>query len=218
MQDPCAVVLPTVAAVLALLSLGMLLRVVRRRRVRRVGPGSRRSSARDRPLAEVRAFVENRLPTMPELTTADAWRSEADRLREPTSWRRSSSAARRHRWHDAETQVEWLDTIEGGPGYRIKKLRYEALPGLWVPALLYEPTELDGKVPVVLNVNGHDAERQGGRLQAGPLHQPGEAGDARPERRVVRHGPAPHAGEPARPDQRHRPLRHERDRHPLPRT
>ena len=42
-----------------------------------------------------------------------------------------------------------LETIDGGPGYRIKKLRYEALPGLWVPALLYEPTQLDGKVPVV---------------------------------------------------------------------
>jgi len=25
-----------------------------------------------------------------------------------------------------------------------------------VPALLYEPTNLSGRVPVVLNVNGHD--------------------------------------------------------------
>jgi len=30
---------------------------------------------------------------------------------------------------------------------RFKKLRYEALPGLWIPALLYEPTQLTGKVP-----------------------------------------------------------------------
>ena len=59
------------------------------------------------------------------------------------------------RWRDAETKVEWLDTIEGGPGYRIRKLRYEALPGLWIPALLYEPENLTGKVPAVLNVNGH---------------------------------------------------------------
>ena len=54
--------------------------------------------------------------------------------------------------------VVWLDTLEGGPGYRIKKLRYEALPGLWVPALLYEPETLEGKVPAVLNVNGHDSK------------------------------------------------------------
>ena len=52
--------------------------------------------------------------------------------------------------------MEWQETIPGGDGYRIKKLRYEALPGMWVPALLYEPEKLSGKVPVVLNVNGHD--------------------------------------------------------------
>ena len=52
--------------------------------------------------------------------------------------------------------MEWLDTIPGGDGYHIKKLRYEALPGMWIPALLYEPDKLTGKVPVVMNVNGHD--------------------------------------------------------------
>ena len=55
-------------------------------------------------------------------------------------------------------RIEWLDTIPGGPGYHIKKLRYEALPGLWIPALLYEPDQLKGRVPVVLNVNGHDSK------------------------------------------------------------
>src|SRR6185437_6311588 len=62
------------------------------------------------------------------------------------------------KWRDAETQVVWLDTIEGGPGYRIKKLRYEALPGLWIPALLYVPEEVRGRVPVMLAVNGHDGK------------------------------------------------------------
>jgi dienelactone hydrolase len=59
-------------------------------------------------------------------------------------------------WRDSRRRVEWLDTMEGGPGYRIRKLRYEALPGLWIPALLYEPEALAGRVPAVLNVNGHD--------------------------------------------------------------
>jgi hypothetical protein len=53
---------------------------------------------------------------------------------------------------------EFLQRIDGGPGYHIRKLRFEALPGLWIPALLYEPDRLDGRVPVVLNVNGHDAK------------------------------------------------------------
>jgi hypothetical protein len=59
-------------------------------------------------------------------------------------------------WRDADCRVEWLDTIEGGQGYSIRKLRYEALPGLWIPALLYEPTTLEGRVPAMMAVNGHD--------------------------------------------------------------
>jgi len=30
------------------------------------------------------------------------------------------------------------------------------VPGLWIPALLYEPAKLTGKVPVILNTNGHE--------------------------------------------------------------
>src|SRR5260221_4415351 len=59
-------------------------------------------------------------------------------------------------WRDAKLGVQYFDTIAGGPGYKIQKLRYEALPGLWIPALLYLPEKLDGKVPVALHVNGHD--------------------------------------------------------------
>ena len=62
------------------------------------------------------------------------------------------------KWREAPTRVEWQETIPGGPGYRIKKLRYEAVPGFWVPALLYEPEKLEGKVPAVLNFDGHDPE------------------------------------------------------------
>ena len=58
-------------------------------------------------------------------------------------------------WRRTPLRVEWLTTIPGGPGYRIKKLRYQALPGLMIPALLYEPEKLAGRVPVVMNVNGH---------------------------------------------------------------
>ena len=66
-------------------------------------------------------------------------------------------------WRKHETRARWLEdqTIErgageSGAGYRIRKLRYEPFPGLWIPALLYEPTELSGSVPVVLNVHGHE--------------------------------------------------------------
>ena len=108
------------------------------------------------PLMEVQVYCENRVPQMPKVETVDQWTAEAERLRkavlEQVVYRGEAA-----RWRDAETKVEWLDTIEGGPGYRIKKLRYEALPGMWIPALLYEPEKLEGKVPGVLNVNGHTA-------------------------------------------------------------
>lgn len=58
-------------------------------------------------------------------------------------------------WRYGTPQIEWTDTIETDQGYRIRKLRYQALPGLTIPALLYEPDNLSKNVPAVLNVNGH---------------------------------------------------------------
>ena len=40
-------------------------------------------------------------------------------------------------------------------GYRIEKLYYESLPGLYVPANLYIPEGVKGKVPAILYVCGH---------------------------------------------------------------
>lgn len=100
-------------------------------------------------------WVDARVPRMPEVKSVADWESHANRMRrdalEQVIFRGEAA-----RWRSAKTGVVWLETIEGGPGYRIKKLRFEALPGLWIPALLYEPQKLEGKVPAVLNVNGHD--------------------------------------------------------------
>ena len=105
-------------------------------------------------LAEVQAFAESRVPTVPAAKSAEEWQALADRWRADTLALvyRGEAAA----WRDAPCKVEWQDTIDGGPGYRIKKVRFEAVPGCWVPALLYEPNELKGKMPVALNVQGHD--------------------------------------------------------------
>lgn len=104
---------------------------------------------------EAQAYAAARVPRLPEVKTAAEWQREATRIRQAVLDRvifRGEAAS----WRDAETKVEWLETIAGGPGYRIKKLRYEALPGMWIPALLYEPEKLAGKLPVMLSVNGHD--------------------------------------------------------------
>jgi hypothetical protein len=106
-------------------------------------------------LAEVQEYTEARVPPMPAVKTLAEWEEYANRTRRETLARvvyRGEAA----RWRDAPCRVEWLDAIEGGPGYSIKKLRYEAVPGLWVPALLYEPEKLSEKTPVMMAVNGHD--------------------------------------------------------------
>ncbi len=106
--------------------------------------------------AQTNAFVRARIAQLKLAPSAQAWQAEAARIRQrvldevvfrgvPQSWRRPKPA------------VVWGDEIKTDHGYKIRKLRVEALPGLWVPALLYEPTNLTGKTPAILNVNGHAA-------------------------------------------------------------
>jgi dienelactone hydrolase len=106
-------------------------------------------------LGELQDFLEARLPSLPKARTPGQWEKAARKLREDVLAKavfRGEAA----RWRAAKGKVEWKETVAGGPGYRIRKLRYEGLPGLWIPALLYEPETLKGKVPVGLAVNGHD--------------------------------------------------------------
>ena len=108
----------------------------------------------DWAIEEVRVFNETRVPDMPRVRTAAEWQAKADQMRRDVLDKvvfRGGAA----KWRNTKLKVEWMETIEGLPGYRIRKLRFECLPGWWIPALLYEPLVLKGKVPVVMNVNGH---------------------------------------------------------------
>jgi len=112
------------------------------------------------PQREVEAFCEARVLRLPaadapERKSPEAWQKYMESIRQSVLERvvfRGEAAA----WRDFQGKFEWLDTIDGGEGYTIKKLRYEVVPGLWIPGLLYEPAKLEGKAPVFLNVNGHD--------------------------------------------------------------
>lgn len=113
--------------------------------------------AEGQTFTECRAFIQRRIPALNPPDTAADWDREAAALRTrmldevvfrgvPASWR------------STETPVVWGDVHESGPGYRIRTLRFEAVPGLWVPAALYEPVDIGEKLPGVLNVNGHLGE------------------------------------------------------------
>jgi hypothetical protein len=108
-------------------------------------------------LKQVQNFCERRVPRMPEVSTAAEWEQIAADLRERTL-RDVVLRGEAAKWAAAETTVEWFDVIDAAPEYRIRKLRFEAVPGMFIPALLYEPKQLDGKVPVALHVNGHDSK------------------------------------------------------------
>lgn len=108
-----------------------------------------------KPMEEIQDFIEPRVPTVLEVKSAAEWRSlDADlrrRVLDDVFYRGEAKA-----WSRTPLRLEWAGDIPGGPGYSIRKLRYEAVPGLWIPALLYVPEKLSGKVPVHLAVNGHD--------------------------------------------------------------
>ncbi len=104
---------------------------------------------------EVIEYCDARIPAVPVMRDAKAWRAFADKTRADVLAHvvfRGEAA----KWRDHKVKVERLGTLPSGAGYKLTKLRYEALPGFWVPALLYEPETLAGRVPVVLNVNGHE--------------------------------------------------------------
>ncbi len=111
--------------------------------------------ARNQPEIEAKVFTSSRVPAVRMPMSKGEWEEIAEdtrrRVLEEVVFRGEARA-----WRDGRTRVEWLESVGGGPGYRIRKLRYEAIPGLWIPALLYEPEGLAGKAPVVINVNGHD--------------------------------------------------------------
>lgn len=94
------------------------------------------------------------IPRFKAPTDATAWRKRIPKLRR-AALRQVYLKGWPAKWIDGGPRVVWGKTRRPHPSYRIRKLRYEAVPGYWIPALLYEPAKLRAKAPVVLNPNGH---------------------------------------------------------------
>lgn len=104
---------------------------------------------------ELQAFVRSRIAPLPKADSADGWQAQAAAIRKSVLENvvfRGEAAE----WRDRPLHIQLMEVSEGGPGYQIQKLRLEVLPGMWIPAILYLPEDLQGKAPVFLNVNGHD--------------------------------------------------------------
>jgi len=107
-------------------------------------------------MVEAQIYLASRVKPMPPVRDRGEWEKYAADLRgqilDNVVFRGEAA-----QWRNLPVKVEWLDTIPAS-GYRLRKFRYQVLPGLWLPALLYEPAGLNGRVPVVINVNGHEGE------------------------------------------------------------
>ena len=105
-------------------------------------------------LLQMKSFILSRVASPPVPTSAAQWTEESQRLR-----RHLLQDVVFHgwppEWVNSPSKFEDVGTIETHQGYRLRKLRYEVVPGLQSVAILYEPEKLQGKVPAILNVNGH---------------------------------------------------------------
>ena len=102
---------------------------------------------------QLRDYIVRRVGSPPPVSDSGQWTKEARQLRKHLlqnvvfhGWPEE--------WVASPPKFEEVGVLPGN-GYRIRKLRYEIVPGFQGVALLYEPQNLRGKVPAVLNVNGH---------------------------------------------------------------
>ncbi len=99
-------------------------------------------------------YLMDRVPASPSPASAHEWSSDANAVRKRVlstilrGWPRE--------WLEHPLVVEDRGFVpDGGHGYRIRKLRFEVIPGFRIPALLYEPEVAQRPAPAILNVNGH---------------------------------------------------------------
>jgi len=91
--------------------------------------------APNQPLIEVQVYTAAHVKSMPSVGSVAQWEQVSDQIRNDVLDRVVLQGEAKN-WLTAKTRIEWQDTLTG-PGYRVRKLRYEAIPGLWIPALLY---------------------------------------------------------------------------------
>jgi dienelactone hydrolase len=103
---------------------------------------------------QLQQYLIKRVPRLAVPATGEEWKAEGARIRKRLfentifhGWPRA--------WVEAPPKFEDLGVFATGKGYRMRKLRYEIVPGFHSVAILYEPESVHGKAPGVVNVNGH---------------------------------------------------------------
>jgi cephalosporin-C deacetylase-like acetyl esterase len=105
---------------------------------------------------QLRQYLLGRIAEPPAPKSAAAWTADGKQIRAELLRRIFHSWPQE--WIDGSPKFEEVGVIETGKGYRIRKYRYEVVPGYYASALLYEPEKVAGRVPGILNVMGHVLE------------------------------------------------------------
>ncbi|MHB8218215.1 MAG: alpha/beta hydrolase family protein [Candidatus Sulfotelmatobacter sp.] len=105
---------------------------------------------------QMEQFLSHRITALPSPKSASDWAEQEQRLRKHVL-----DDIAFHGWPDEWVQsspnFQEAGVIESGNGYRVRKFRYEIVPGFAATAILYEPEKTNGRVPAILNVIGHEA-------------------------------------------------------------
>jgi dienelactone hydrolase len=106
---------------------------------------------------QLEQYLMARLPPLPQPSAPQQWTAEEAKQRA-----RILHDVAFHgwppEWVDSAPHFEQVGVIKSSDGYRIRKLRYEIVPGFMSTALLYEPEKNSGRVPAILNLIGHEPE------------------------------------------------------------
>jgi len=115
----------------------------------------------ENPNRPLEAFLDSMIPFFKAPVNAMAWKREIPKLQHE-ALKKVYLRGIPERVIKAKPRVVWGEVINPDPCYRIRKLRFEAYPRYWIPALIYEPVRVEGRVPVVLCPNGHN---RGGKAE-----------------------------------------------------
>ena len=104
---------------------------------------------------QVQKYLMKGIPKPLVPGTAEQWNLEKGRLRNHIlkdvayhGWPQE--------WINSAPRFEQTEVIETSHGYRVRKYRYEIVPGFESTAILYEPAHLGGRAPAILNFTGHE--------------------------------------------------------------
>jgi dienelactone hydrolase len=103
---------------------------------------------------QLRQYLLGKIAQPPAPKTAASWSEDAKQIRGQLMQRIFHGWPKE--WVDAGPKFEEVGKGESRSGYRVRKFRYEVVPGYYAGALLYEPEPLNGRIPGILNVLGHE--------------------------------------------------------------